>query len=238
MFKTKSKQHSHGFTLIEMIVSLGVFSIIVTIAVGALLALISGNQKLQGEQSIMTNISFALDSMTREIRTGYFYVCADANSENQPVHDLNPPVSPPPKIFKVSDSDHDRLGESTKDCPTGPPDNYKFQGVSFWEGGNSITGGELVPRIMYYYDVDAKTIMRRVVNNPPQPVISSGLAIVDADFIVTGSDREASGNTVQPTVTIYIKAVAKEDEDAYSTDPDSVKTYQLETTVTQRILDL
>lgn len=230
MFKTKSKQHSHGFTLIEMIVSLGVFSIIVTIAVGALLALISGNQKLQGEQSIMTNISFALDSMTREIRTGYFYVCAGVPNKNQPVLGA--------KIFDEDRDDHDDLGEQTQDCPTGPADNDKFQGVSFWEGGNSITGGGTVPRIMYYYDVDAKTIMRRVINNQPQPVISSGLAIVDADFIVTGSDREASGNTVQPTVTIYIKAVAKEDEDAYSTDPDSVKTYQLETTVTQRILDL
>src|SRR6056297_849303 len=69
------KQTTAGFTLIEMIVSLALFSVVVTISVGALLVLIASNRQLQDEQAVLTNLSFALDSMTREIRTGSAYVC-------------------------------------------------------------------------------------------------------------------------------------------------------------------
>lgn len=239
MLRTAPRQHSYGFTLIEMIVSLGVFSVIVTMSVGSLLALIAGNQRLQGEQSIMTNLSFALDSMTREIRTGYFYVCAGVSNANVSVTDLEPNVNPPPKIFADGD-DHERLDKSTKDCASGRGSNDKLQGISFWEGGNSIVGMGSDKRIMYYYDSEKASIMRRVGNNGAQPVVSSGLKIVDANFYVTGSERleVSNSNTTQPTVTIYVKAVATDDYSAYQSDHSSVKTYQLETTVTQRILDL
>jgi len=67
-----------GFTLIEMMVSLALFTVVITIAAGAFLSLIGNNGKLQGEQSVMTTLSFALDSMSREIRTGSHYYCRSA----------------------------------------------------------------------------------------------------------------------------------------------------------------
>jgi prepilin-type N-terminal cleavage/methylation domain-containing protein len=65
-----------GFTLIELIVSLGLFALIMTLASGAYLMMISYNQQAQAEASGVNNLSFALESMAREIRTGTGYNCA------------------------------------------------------------------------------------------------------------------------------------------------------------------
>jgi prepilin-type N-terminal cleavage/methylation domain-containing protein len=87
-----------GFTLIEMIVSLGVFSVVVTTAVGAILVLVNTNLQLQSEQSVMTNLSFALDTMTREMRTGFKYFC-----------DARPGTNSGPSIFNPNSSVQDQL---------------------------------------------------------------------------------------------------------------------------------
>jgi len=71
-------QKSMGFTLVEVLVSMSLFTIVVTMSMGTLLVLIDANAKQQNIQTAMTNLSFALDSMTREIRTGYSYQCGGA----------------------------------------------------------------------------------------------------------------------------------------------------------------
>jgi prepilin-type N-terminal cleavage/methylation domain-containing protein len=215
------KQNNKGFTLIEMIVSLAVFAVVVTVAVGAMLVLINTNQQLQAEQSVMTNLSFALDTMTREIRTGYNYYCwSNPNNNNNGQG----------AIFNGANlTAHEALGASVNDCASAG--NHAFQGVSFFEGGNSLTGSGGERRVMYFYNGSEKTIMRRVGNQSPQSIVSSGLVITNAKFYVTGSTNLIpGGNTEQPTVTIYIEAQEK-------VDPTG-KTYYLQTTVTQRTLDL
>lgn len=220
-------QKEKGFSLIEMIVSLGVFSIVVTIAVGALLVIISTNKQLQTEQSVMSNLAFAMDSMTREMRTGYSYACVSTNSLVASVGSFG-------KIFRSTDNDHDNMddtvspGDATMDCSTAS--SQKFRGVSIIESGDSITGSSY-KRIMYYYDDDAKTIMRRVGNNDAQSVVPSELFITNAKFYVTGSESlDKNGTNVeQPTITIYLEAQE-------INNPS--KTYQLQTSVTQRILDI
>ena len=213
-----------GFSLIEMIVSLGVFSIVITTAIGALLVVIGTNSQLQAEQSVMTNLAFAMDSMTREMRTGYNYYC-----------EQKPNNSGSKNIFNDSSDHEDILASSTKDCKTGVNKdpitnaNNKMQGVSFFEGGNSITGST-GRRIFYYYDKDEKKLFRRVGNGPSQSIVSSGLVITNAEFYVTGSDKLSASDTEQPTVTIYLEA-----KDTDSTDD---KVYHLQTTVTQRTLDI
>ncbi len=221
-FSHPPKFSERGFTLIEMIVSLGIFSIIVTTAVGALLVLISNNQKLQGEQNVMTNLSFALDSMTREIRTGYNYHCSGAVSYTSASQN---------NIFEDRNDPESILGTSTSDCASGRDANHQLHGISFFEGGDSILGTSTTDqRILYFFDAttNPKTIKRRVGNEDAQVVISSGLEILDADFIVTGSNPLSAANGEQPTVTVFIQAQ----------EVGKTKTYELQTTVTQRILDL
>ena len=64
-----------GFTLIEMIVAVALFSIVMLVSVGTLLALVGANRKAQALQSVMNNLNVALDGMVRSIRMGSDYHC-------------------------------------------------------------------------------------------------------------------------------------------------------------------
>lgn len=78
--KKNSIARTRGFTLIELMVSLAIFSIVMTISVGTLLTLVDLNSKAQAIYSATTNLSFAIDSMTRELRMGYNYNCTTNNT--------------------------------------------------------------------------------------------------------------------------------------------------------------
>ncbi len=78
----KNSNHKNsGFTLVEMIVALGVFSIVATVALGALMKIISANRKAQTLQTSITNLNFALESMSREFRDSKYFQCGDILSE-------------------------------------------------------------------------------------------------------------------------------------------------------------
>ena len=59
-----------GFTLIEIIISLSVFIIVVTIAVGGFVGALRSQRQGAALISPNNNVSLALEQMTREIRTG------------------------------------------------------------------------------------------------------------------------------------------------------------------------
>lgn len=206
------KKQQSGFTLIEMIVSLGLFSVVITMSMGALLVLLSNNLKLQGEQNIMTNLTFAVDSMTRELRTGTGYNCQSSGS--------------PTGVFGTSGG-HEGLLLTTQDCLSASI--LAYRGVSFIEGGSSITG--TADRILYFYDRAEETLKRRVGDAAPLTMVSSAIRIMDVKFWVTGTTSLNPGgtDTQQPTVTIYLEAEE-------ISNPGKV--YYIHTTVTQRVLDL
>lgn len=64
-----------GFTLVEMLVSVAIFSIVMVIALGSLLAMSESDRKAQTLKSVINNLNFSLDSMSRAIRTGTTYHC-------------------------------------------------------------------------------------------------------------------------------------------------------------------
>lgn len=222
--------NQNGFTLIEMIVSLAVFLFVITISVGALLMLIGTNEQLQAEQNVMTNLSFALDSMTREIRTGSSYYCVSAANANNNVFD-------PDKNLDAELKNNDD-SQKTDDCSggTAPPSGsgQNFQGIAFVEGGNSITGFP-AKRILYFFNKAEGKIYRRISTGAPQPVTSSGIKIEKAEFYVTGSKPFSQGgpnHEDQATVTIFIEA-----SDAGDTSTNRKK-HKIQTTITQRALDI
>jgi prepilin-type N-terminal cleavage/methylation domain-containing protein len=69
-----SKKQS-GFTLIEMLVAVGLFSIVMLVAVSAILSIIGNNRKAQGINNVVNNLNFAIESMVRDMKTGYLYKC-------------------------------------------------------------------------------------------------------------------------------------------------------------------
>ncbi len=219
----KSLYKQSGFTLVEMIVSLAIFAIVVTVSVGALLVLVGTNQRLQGEQNVMTNLSFALDSMTREIRTGSHYYCfANLNSSQ---------ITTNGNSLDSALTNQSTGAYLVSDCSQGNNSDLQYHGLAFIEGGDSISGTG--NRIVYFYDTQQKTIYRRIGTGPAQSIISPDVHIIDFEFFVTGSDNlQTSGGaaTRQPTVTLYIRAAENSD--------GSGKQFDLQTTVTQRTLDV
>lgn len=73
------KTNSSGFTLVEMLVATALFSIVMTVSVGALLALVGANRKVQSLQSVMDNLNITLDGMERAIRMGSNFHCGGGN---------------------------------------------------------------------------------------------------------------------------------------------------------------
>ena len=59
-----------GFTLVELMVAVSIFAIVVTIAMGAIFTVVDANKKAQSLKSVMNNLNFALETITRTIKTG------------------------------------------------------------------------------------------------------------------------------------------------------------------------
>lgn len=59
-----------GFTLLEMLISTGIFSVVIVIAVGAMLSINQAQVKASNIQNVQDNIRFTLEYMAKEIRTG------------------------------------------------------------------------------------------------------------------------------------------------------------------------
>lgn len=69
---------TRAFTLIEVLVSISIFSIVMLIATGAVFTIVESNKKTHSLKSVMTNLNFALESMARDMRVGLNYRCNGA----------------------------------------------------------------------------------------------------------------------------------------------------------------
>lgn len=66
-----------GFTLLEMIISIGIFSVIVISAIGITLGISNAQIKSANITAILDNIRFSLELITKEMRTGNSYALTD-----------------------------------------------------------------------------------------------------------------------------------------------------------------
>jgi len=81
LIKSKFTARYTGFTLLEMIVAVGVFSFVAVISTGSLLMLTSAQRKAVALQEIQDNLRFTMDSMARDIQIGIRYYCQIFPSE-------------------------------------------------------------------------------------------------------------------------------------------------------------
>lgn len=74
-----------GFTLLEMIVSIGIFSVLILASINIMLSVSKAQIKSADLQAIQDNIRFSLELITKEMRTGRNYnlssFCATTGSE-------------------------------------------------------------------------------------------------------------------------------------------------------------
>ena len=73
--KNKLLFSRQGFTLVEMLVVLGLFSFIMTLATGVLYSTQSINVKLQETQSVLDNVNVSFETVVRDIRYGSNFNC-------------------------------------------------------------------------------------------------------------------------------------------------------------------
>jgi prepilin-type N-terminal cleavage/methylation domain-containing protein len=76
----KERRTQRGFTLIEMLVSVALFSVVMLIAGATLLSLVYANRKAQALQSVINNLNVSLDGMVRNVREGNNYRCGGESS--------------------------------------------------------------------------------------------------------------------------------------------------------------
>lgn len=71
----KIQKNKSGFTLIEVLVSLSLFSVVLVIVGGTIVSVIDINKRNQATSSVVNNLNYSIDSMIRDIKTGYLYKC-------------------------------------------------------------------------------------------------------------------------------------------------------------------
>jgi len=67
-----------GYTIIETMIAVSLFLVIVMTGMGALLNANLLHQKAENMRSILDNLSFVTEDMSRNLRTGYDYQCFDS----------------------------------------------------------------------------------------------------------------------------------------------------------------
>ena len=82
MFESLRKHD--GFTLVEMIVAIGIFTLVAVAAVSALVSVIDANERSRTLAQANNNLDFSLQTMVREIRNGFAYGCNESNPSETP----------------------------------------------------------------------------------------------------------------------------------------------------------
>ena len=202
------KHNTTGFSLIEVLVSLSLFTIVVTISVGSMVVLLDGNAKAREKKELLTQLSFMLDTMTRDIRTGYNYRCTNSSSNSD---------------LRLDNNLVDGL-----DCLSGG------SALAFTESGGSLTTelGADTARVAYRLDTDLNRIERGVWNSGSidwAPVTPVEINIEQLTFYVTDTARGTDYKP--PAVTIVIAG-------NLPSDVGDDNEFAIQTTVVQRLLDL
>lgn len=186
--QTSLHHDKQGFSLIEVLVSLSIFTIVMTIGVGVLMVLIDSNARAQNIQTIMTNLSFALDSITREMRTGTDYYCASSASL---------PTSGEANLNYASGGEAIAFNEGGKSLTGNTPNDSRRIAIRLNNGA--------LERRLGNGDGDGS------VNEADDwaAITSPEVTITDLRFFVSGATR---ADNLSPTVTLYVEGYAGIDD--------------------------
>ncbi len=181
--KELTLKKNKGFSLIEVLVSLSIFTVVVTISVSTLYTLIEANARSRNAQSIATNLSFTLDSMVREIRTGSDYHCGLPVVDD--VEDCN--AADNKSSFSFVEG-----GCSLTGCDD-PTASHRI--AYRLDSGNGVIQRKLNNDGVW------------------QDLTASDVVVDELLFFVEGSAKFAGGaNTEAPIVTVFIKGHAGDEE--------------------------
>jgi prepilin-type N-terminal cleavage/methylation domain-containing protein len=145
-----------GFTLIEMMTAVTVFLVVMTISMGAILGIFDANRKAESSKTVMDNLNFAVEAMSREIRFGKNYHCISTGTLTVP---QNCPAGDTFLSFLSSDGvqtvyrlngtsmEKSSDGGSTYTAVTAPEINISSLNF-FVVGANPAPGDTLQPKVL------------------------------------------------------------------------------------------
>lgn len=177
----QSRRFARGFTLIEMMVAVTIFSIVMMVGVGGLLSLVATNHRAQAIHSVMNNLSAAVEGISRSVRVGTLYHCVTSAT--------TPPSPPPPSTIATP-----------QDCAAGGAHLLAFE---------SSTGDITDPGDQVVYRLNGTQLERSLqggANGSWVAITAPEVSIDDFDFYVVGS---AKGDGIQPRVLMRIKGSAE-----------------------------
>ncbi|OHA02448.1 MAG: hypothetical protein A3I44_04990 [Candidatus Sungbacteria bacterium RIFCSPLOWO2_02_FULL_51_17] len=98
MFMDTEKQPigATGFTIMEMIIAMGIFSVVMMTSVSIIVMAQNAQIKVRNLQNVQDNIRFILEFMNKELRTGTYISLCDWG-------DAGDPVLPDTKIILIND---------------------------------------------------------------------------------------------------------------------------------------
>lgn len=171
-----------GFTLFEMIVAIGVFSIIVVITLGSVLTISNSQKKAASFRTVQDNLNFALEMMSKSIRVGYSYHC-----EWDDVPQADDTIA--------------KYGSEPQDCSIGSGGGNVFvftnsEGKKTAYRFNFNVNNVNKPRL---------EVASEETGNVFTPLTSNDVEITQGRFYVKGSE---AGNGEQPRLTIILTGAA------------------------------
>lgn len=213
-------KNTKGFTLIEMLVSVGLFSIVMLVAVAAILSIIGNNKKAQGINNVANNLNFAVESMVRDMKTGFFYKCPASNG-----------VYPATGGWPISKA---TFSEAIQDLCTG---TGAHDTVAFF----STLDGEAIP-VEYKFIPPSGTvgspnyipgyIIKRSGTSPSAPYTElTSKTDVDIQNMKMYITSPIPGTHAQPGIFLIITGKARISD-------NQVTNFGLQTFISQRILNL
>ncbi len=152
--KNNISEKKRGFTLIEMIVSVAIFSLVVVVSTGAIFTIIRTNQKVQTIKTVMESLNFTIESVNRVLRFSTDYHCGTTGTLSLPKNCTYP------------------SGDSFiayKDYRDGTTKRFRLNGTSLEKGDSSgvyssMTGADVnITRLSFYVEnAESVTVQPRV----------------------------------------------------------------------------
>jgi prepilin-type N-terminal cleavage/methylation domain-containing protein len=164
----KIQKNTDGFTLIELMIATTLFTIVMMMGVGSLVVSSNFAKASQKLRIAVDNVNFAMESMTRELRTGTHYYCGNGNYDlvnNSAVNDcvngsfvaFNPQITPssPTRIVYFRVPRNDGSGTtSLRKCELSPSivcsdvvsGDVDIQMLNFYVTG-SLPGDKIQPSV-------------------------------------------------------------------------------------------
>ncbi len=174
-----------GYTLIEMMVSVAIFTMVAIVSISTLVSINDANKKAQTMRAIIDNLNFAIENMARNLRVGSSYHCDFTSTPIQ---------SPRDCAAFGSDS---IVFESYDGSPSNPNDQVVFR----LETEASVNRGQIVKSSS---SGSAGSFLPITPFNPSAPV--QPLTVNYLKFYVTGT---GAGDGLQPKVVIIVGGTAR-----------------------------